>query len=243
MTISRRIIKIVFSRCGNRCAFPDCNQEITFKDKSERDAIVGIMAHIKAEKEGFARYDPKQTDEERNSADNLILLCQNHHKIIDDQPDIYSVEKLMDMKKYHENSVKQRFTKEITEITFAELNVITKYLLRNIDSEQEIESISPQLKIKKNELSADVEGLIKKGMSRKKLVDRYIDTNPDNEFGERLKEGFVKEYNQLKKDLKGDDLFEALLSFSCGASSKDKEKATGLVILSYFFEKCDVFEK
>jgi len=31
--------------------------------------------------------------------ENLILLCRNHHKIIDDNPENYSVENLIELKK------------------------------------------------------------------------------------------------------------------------------------------------
>ena len=75
-------------------------------------------------------------------------------------------------------------------------------------------------------------------------MKKYIDDNPDQEFGERLKEGFVKEYRKLvqTEDLRSDLLFESLLEFSSGGSSDFKRKAAGLSVLSYLFEKCDVFE-
>jgi hypothetical protein len=39
------------------------------------------------------------TDEERDSFDNLILMCPNHHQLVDDlEPENYSVEFLTDMK-------------------------------------------------------------------------------------------------------------------------------------------------
>ncbi|HAY96656.1 HNH endonuclease, partial [Shewanella sp.] len=41
------------------------------------------MAHIKGNKLGSNRYDPEQTDVERDSYENLILLCPTHHTLID----------------------------------------------------------------------------------------------------------------------------------------------------------------
>ena len=48
------------------------------------------------------RYDPEQTAEERHGYDNLVLLCANHHTIIDDDPEAYTVERLIKMKADHE---------------------------------------------------------------------------------------------------------------------------------------------
>jgi len=39
----------------------------------------------KREKPTAARYDAKMADKERNCHENLILLCGDHHKMIDDQ--------------------------------------------------------------------------------------------------------------------------------------------------------------
>jgi hypothetical protein len=44
----------------------------------------------------------KQTDKERNSFENLILLCGVHHDIVDDQPEEFPVEVLQNMKEMHE---------------------------------------------------------------------------------------------------------------------------------------------
>ncbi|MBU3907003.1 MAG: HNH endonuclease [Nanoarchaeota archaeon] len=243
MVISERVKKIVFGRCGNRCAFPDCNQLIAFKEDSSEYANVGELAHIKGDKPRTARYDSNQSDTERNSADNLILLCGTHHKIIDDQEDKYSIERLIEIKENHEKWVLSQCSKQIGLITFVELEIIKSFIITNSISESDISAIHPRDKIKKNELSPKIENLIKMGLSRSNLVKNYIDSNLDVEFGERLKQGFINKYTELKKESNGDELFESMLDFACGNSSDFKEKAAGLTILSYFFEKCDIFEK
>jgi hypothetical protein len=60
------------------------------------------VCHIKGERLGSARFDPNQTDEERQSYDNLIVMCPTHHTVIDDDEDSYSPERLYRMKKEHE---------------------------------------------------------------------------------------------------------------------------------------------
>lgn len=131
-------------------------------------------------------------------------------------------------------------------ITFAELNVVTKYLISGqFVSSDSLTIVPPREKIKKNDLSASIEQLITMGMTQVRQVSNFIDKCPDVEFGERLRQGFVAEYERLKnkESLKGDDLFNTLLDFASNKSSDFKNKAAGLAVLVYLFEKCEVFEK
>jgi len=243
MVIKERDKLIVFARCGNRCSFSECNQVIAFKEDSDIYANTGELAHIKGDKPDAPRYDFNQPEKERNSPDNLILLCGTHHKIVDDQPDIYTVEKLIKLKKQHEEWVISQYSKNINELTFAELEVIKKFIEHTEVIESDMSVIHLRDKIEKNKISSATELLIKLGLARTKLVKEYIETNLDPEFGERLKKGFVQEYNLQKEKFNGDALFDSLLNFASGGSTNFKEMAAGLTVLCYFFEKCDVFEK
>ncbi len=183
------------------------------------------------------------SDADRHSVDNLILFCPTHHKLVDDQPNEYTVENLQKFKYDHEKWVRERVSREVSNITFSELDVITKYLVENAPSEYEMRVVSPKEKIRRNELSEQVENLIRMGMAQVKLVREFIKRNLDPEFGERLRSGFVDKYNALfTKGLKGDILFYSLFDFASMGSTDFGQKAAGLVVLSYFFESCDVFE-
>ena len=89
----------LFAVSGNRCAFPGCPAPIV---DERTGAIVYQIAHIKAESKGGARYDATQTDDERRSFENLMLMCPNHHALIDKLLERYPVEDLMTMKRDHE---------------------------------------------------------------------------------------------------------------------------------------------
>jgi hypothetical protein len=93
------VIKQLFAKSGNKCAFKSCVSPIVDEKK-----VVGKICHIKAKSEGWARYDPHQTAAERHGYDNLILLCGRHHDVIDDDPDAYTVDYLHKMKLRHEES-------------------------------------------------------------------------------------------------------------------------------------------
>jgi hypothetical protein len=239
--------KILWGRSGNRCAIPECRKKLVIdKTPDDRESIIGEMAHIKGENPGAPRYDKNMTDTQRNSYDNLILVCRDDHKKIDDQPNTYTFEKLHQIKKQHEIWVEGCTEKEIVNVTFAELEVITKFLNTTHQATEDVLTIIPlKDKIRKNELSSKSEKLIKIGMVQVKQVGDYIDKCPDIEFGEHLKQGFVTEYERLRKQehLRGDELFESLMEFASQGRTDFKEKAAGLAVLTYLFEKCEVFEK
>lgn len=116
MTISLRTHKILWGWSGGKCAI--CKNDLIIDPTSLKDAksVVGDEAHIIARKESFTRgdYDSLSPDE-RDQYPNLILLCKIHHKQIDDQPAHFTVEKLREIKKQHEEEVKSRWTDKDSE--------------------------------------------------------------------------------------------------------------------------------
>jgi hypothetical protein len=58
------------------------------------------------------RYDPAFPVERLDDADNLILLCRVHHKMVDDQVETYTVEILKNLKANHETWVTSKLTTE-----------------------------------------------------------------------------------------------------------------------------------
>lgn len=67
-----------------------------------RDTVVSQEAHIVAREEGGPRGDSPLTPDERDRYDNLILLCLEHHKVVDDDPTTWTVNRLHEMKHEHE---------------------------------------------------------------------------------------------------------------------------------------------
>lgn len=63
--------------------------------------VVGQICHIEAAEAGGERYNASQTDEERASFDNLLLLCKGHHEETDDVV-TYTVAILKKIKDEHE---------------------------------------------------------------------------------------------------------------------------------------------
>ena len=103
-------IKKLFAMSGNVCAFPGCHNPII----EDSTIITGEICHIKAKNPKGPRFDLKQTDKQRKSYENLILLCKRHHKIVDAEPDIYNVTALIELKKHHE----QKYHKNESDVDF-----------------------------------------------------------------------------------------------------------------------------
>lgn len=91
-------IKRLFAQSGEFCMHPNCGRHVV--DRGTGTIMVDVC-HINARSPGGPRYDPAQTEKERNSYENLILLCGEHHKLVDARPDQYSVEMLRKLKKVH----------------------------------------------------------------------------------------------------------------------------------------------
>ncbi len=242
--ISKSQIKILWGKSGSRCAI--CKENIIKSIQDREEYHVGEMAHIEGEKPGSARFNPNMTDEQRANYKNLILLCPTHHSIIDKNESEYTVEKLKQVKREHEKWVEDSLKSHIPGITFAELEMVIKYLIvAPLPIKEKLRFIIPPgEKIEKNKLSTEVRNLITIGMIQIKLVENYLNKHPDILFAERLKAGFVNKYIELRdKGWEGDALFYELLDFASNNSIDFKNRTAGLSVLVYFFERCDVFEK
>lgn len=100
------VIKKLFALSGNKCAFPDCSENLVTKDGE----LIGEICHIEAAEPAGPRYNPISSDEERRSIENLILMCPIHHKITDNI-EKYSVRMLSDFKSKQEKKFRNsKFT-------------------------------------------------------------------------------------------------------------------------------------
>src|SRR5438128_6997030 len=97
---SDKTVKRLFALSRNRCAFPKCETPIVHSSGT----VTREVCHIRAQGAGGPRFDQTQTDDARHAFENLILLCSVHHRVVDDQPNTYTIELLTDMKEMHERN-------------------------------------------------------------------------------------------------------------------------------------------
>ncbi len=115
MSITSKSIKLLWSNAAGICSFSGCFEKLTVEQAADiAPYTLGEMAHIKGNKAGSNRYDESQSAVERDSYENLILLCPTHHTLIDkvENEAKYTVKFLHEMKVEHETYISNRLGEE-----------------------------------------------------------------------------------------------------------------------------------
>lgn len=240
--------EVLWGLAAGRCAYPGCTQ-VCVKEATEHDPTVpvGIAAHIIAHSDTGPRGDPDFPEAARGRYENLILLCPTHHAIVDKQPYTFTSDELRQWKADLEAWVRESLAAAISAVGFAELEVVTEAILSAPErASSDFAVTDPREKMAHNDLTERVHFLLTMGLAKAREVHHYVEgvAAVDPQFPERLKAGFVEEYNRLVAEgVCGDALFEALVDFASQGSPDLKYRAAGLAVLAYLFEKCEVFEK
>lgn len=98
-------------------------------------------------------------------------------------------------------------------------------------------------KLERNALSPDAAGLLRQGRRREQLVEAFFAGWPDPDLGEEIAQAFRVRYQALKAvGLTPDNIFGELQAFAGGMTGEPARQGAVLAVLSYFFERCDIFE-
>lgn len=101
---------LVWGRAAGRCQYHGCGKrldgDLVTGDLSKNNAY---LAHIIAADPGGERGDPVLSHQLSNDPENLMLMCDPHHREIDDPAKIarYTVAVLREMKRAHEERVER----------------------------------------------------------------------------------------------------------------------------------------
>lgn len=92
---------------GGRCQFEGCNKALWRDDVSLREMNISYIAHIYGYAPGSERYDAVLSPQLEKDFSNLMLMCDAHHRQIDNKPtsEEFSVDTLQKMKKEHEKRI------------------------------------------------------------------------------------------------------------------------------------------
>lgn len=85
--IPEKVLLSLWSRAAGRCEL--CGKELDVAHAFDQLGNFGQVAHINAYSPGGPRYKADMTEDELNGIDNLMLLCHEHHKMIDDNAEDY----------------------------------------------------------------------------------------------------------------------------------------------------------
>ena len=239
---------LLWAHSGGLCAFPDCDVVCVLPaDDNDPAVTLGEIAHIESLSDDGPRANPNLTLEQRNSYDNLLILCATHHTLVDSRTNTYTVELLRTWKSAQEERHEQFLAAAMGHITFAELEQITNALVNADDSPiSPITVIPPQEKMIRNGLTEQSSRLFTIGLVQTQLVQRYVETtgSVDRTFVGRLITGFITEYQQQNQaGLQGDALFAEMFRFSVQGRTDLQHQSAGLAVLVYLFERCEVFER
>lgn len=109
MAIKDRTRKILWAKSGNRCSI--CRTKLISGRESTNEFNIGEECHIISRKPEGPRHKPDLED--YDMYDNLILLCRNHHREIDELTDKYTEDHLRRIKTNHENWVQKIIDKAV----------------------------------------------------------------------------------------------------------------------------------
>ena len=113
--------RVLWGLAKGVCSFPDCDEHLVEPNPENTDAtVLGVECHIIAQKDNpnVARSPSSLTSAERkrfafhlanrHHERNLVLMCLKHSRLIDDPKQLYSVERVLEIKHAHEARQRNR---------------------------------------------------------------------------------------------------------------------------------------
>lgn len=102
-SIPHKVVQQLWAKAAGRCEI--CNELLNTDEYTQANLNGGQIAHIIAAEQNGPRGNSELSAEERNNIENLMLLCYKHHRLIDEQPEEYPVDRLNVIKKEHEDRI------------------------------------------------------------------------------------------------------------------------------------------
>jgi hypothetical protein len=108
--VSPAVAKLLWSKSGRVCAFPDCRAHLVVSGEANESASIGEIAHIVAHSGEGPRSEFEPPGGSRDGDPNLLVLCPTHHTEIDRLPQKWTVERLIGIKETHERWVREQLS-------------------------------------------------------------------------------------------------------------------------------------
>lgn len=229
------------------CSNPKCRRRLIIEPTDQDLATAtGYAAHMVAHSFGGPRGEGEVLVEDRETYENMILLCGDCHRIIDGQPNTYTVEMLQRWKEEHESWVAECIQRGMTAIEFKDLEEVTN-LFANHSTVESTLTVAPDIavKITKNKLTERSVRYLRMGVASSAVAGAFIHdlerTRPG--IGMRVRAGFLVKYHQgILIQRHPDDIFLDLMGVASNHSADFDKQAAGLAVLGYMFTTCEVFE-
>lgn len=96
----------LWGKSAGRCQYRGCNEQLWYDPLTKVEFNTSYVAHIVADSPDGPRGDEARSKELSEDIENLMLMCDIHHRLIDkEQVDEHSEELLLEMKAEHENKM------------------------------------------------------------------------------------------------------------------------------------------
>lgn len=182
---------ILWGKSAGRCQYEGCNKQLYLDSLTKAEFNSSYIAHIVADKPNGPRGDKLLSEKLKEDISNLMLMCDEHHRLIDKkQVKEHTVERLIRMKKDHEDRM-ARLT-DILERKEAHVLLYGANIGSHNSSliyEDTLNALSPHF------YPSDT-GSIELGLKNSSFVDR------DNRFWEIEEENLKNKFNQKVIPLK-----------------------------------------
>lgn len=251
----------LFLLSGNQCAEPNCTRQLIAKDGI---SITAKICHIEAASKGGARYNASMTDDERRHYNNLIMLCDEDHTIIDniENESKYPVSLLKQWKKDHESRMLLDRLKTNPSLLKDAITAIANIDWEEVKEKESLKSFDPWEKIsynsikrnssiieeyktfhgKINSLYDEIEenGSFKKARLLNNIRSIYINVRSKYILDERNYLPIIR----ANADNIYDEIYEALFNKMNDTNLYDEDVALALnVILVDAFIRCKILEE
>jgi hypothetical protein len=159
---------------------------------SDGDAasVVGEECHIVSPKASGPRYEPSYPPGDLDSYENLMLLCRNHHKVVDDRAETYPGHTLRQIKFNHESWVAQKLD-NATEPMPIEIrrdpNRTPTHLYHVTSGAQVLAIVAGAMELSSDIEGSDQEADVELVASFLELVEDYGDMLDEIGVGERVR--------------------------------------------------------
>ena len=134
---TQQTLKILFALSGNECAAPECTVSVVIPATGKSNAqILGNICHIYSFAENGPRGKAGLTEQDINSHENLIVLCPNHHTVVDRQQESYPASTLRKWKETHEGKTRKDLPEDLdsgqADVIYYPVDLVDKHIKNEI---------------------------------------------------------------------------------------------------------------
>lgn len=98
----------LWGKAAGRCQYEGCNKPLWLDTLTKAEFNTAYIAHIISDKPDGPRRDPQLSEKLKNEISNLMLMCDEHHRLIDrEDVEGHPVERLCEMKRKHEQRIER----------------------------------------------------------------------------------------------------------------------------------------